>query len=259
MRHSVGYNLGFATAVCIVCAVIVSSSAVSLRERQELNAALDKQRNVLVVAGLAGDDERLSRDEIETRSANIRQIVIDLETGDPVPDVDLLTFDQQEIAADPATSYAAPENLARVQRIPDRALIYEVRDANEELQLLVLPLEGHGLWSTLYGFIALSADLETIQGLTFYEHGETPGLGGEVDNPRWKALWKGRKPFDAEFNPVITVVKGRAGPVDDDPYRVDGLSGASLTSRGVTNLLRFWLGSDAFGPYLQRTRDGGSS
>jgi Na+-transporting NADH:ubiquinone oxidoreductase subunit C len=96
-------------------------------------------------------------------------------------------------------------------------------------------------------------------GITFYEHGETPGLGGEVDNPRWKALWKGRKAFDASGNPVIDVKKGVAGPADTDPYNVDGISGATITSRGVGALVRFWLGDDGFGPYLKAQRAGGNT
>ena len=72
----------------------------------------------------------------------------------------------------------------------DQTLVYELRDDAGALDLVVLPVHGLGLWSILYGFVALDADLETIRGLTYYEHKETPGLGGEVDNPRWKSLWK---------------------------------------------------------------------
>ena len=103
-------------------------------------------------------------------------------------------------------------------------------------------------------YLALEPDARTIRGITFYEHGETPGLGGEVDNPRWKALWPGRLAFDDRGNPKISVKKGLAGPVDEDPYQVDGLSGATITSRGVTNLVRFWLGDDGFGPCLDKYR-----
>ena len=136
-------------------------------------------------------------------------------------------------------------------------LVYELRDASGSLDLVVLPVSGLGLWSTLHGFIAIDADLETVRGLTFYEHLETPGLGGEVDNPRWKALWPGRKAFDGE-EVRLAVIRGRAGPVAEDPYRVDGLAGATITSRGVTNLLRFWLGADGFGPYFDRLQDKGT-
>jgi Na+-transporting NADH:ubiquinone oxidoreductase subunit C len=128
-----------------------------------------------------------------------------------------------------------------------------------ELEALIVPISGQGLWSTLYGYIALAPDTNTIRGITFYQHAETPGLGGEVDNPRWKALWVGRKAFDKNGRPAITVKKGRAGPADTDPYNVDGLSGATITSRGVGNLVRFWLGDDGFGPYLKTQRAGGST
>ena len=254
MHASVSYNLGFAAVVCVVCAVFVSSSAVSLRDRQSANQALDMQRNVLVATGLAAADEQLSRKDVEARFAAIRQTVIDLRTGEEAPEIDTVTFDHRAAEADVARSREAPPNNAGLRRIADQALVYELRGANDELDLVVLPVSGLGLWGMLYGFIALDADLETIRGLTFYEHKETPGLGGEVDNPRWKALWSGRQAFDANAEPTIEVIKGLAGPARDDPHRVDGLAGATMTSRGVTNLLRFWLGADGFGPYLDVLR-----
>ena len=256
MQGSVGYNLAFAAGVCLVCAVVVSSSAVSLADRQDRNAALDKQRSVLLAAGLVGDDEDLTSDDVAARFAPITQVVVDLASGEVVADVDPVGFDQRAAANDPARSRIAPENTSRIMRLPNEALVYEVRDASGRPEMVVLPVEGLGLWGTLYGFVALEADLRTIRGLTFYEHKETPGLGGEVDNPRWKALWTGRLAFDETLTPVITVVKGQAGPVADDPYAVDGLSGATMTSRGVTKLLQFWLGPPGFGPYLNRLRTG---
>ena len=254
MHASTSYNLGFAAAVCVVCAVFVSSSAVSLRDRQEANKALDMQRNVLLAAGLAASEERLSRDEVEARFAPIRQTVIDLRTGEETPDIDPATFDQRVAAADVARSREAPPNNAGLRRIADHALVYELRGVDGELDLVVLPVSGLGLWGILYGFIAVDADVETIRGLTFYEHKETPGLGAEVDNPRWKALWSGRKAFDANAEPAIEVIKGLAAPPRDDPHRVDGLAGATMTGRGVTNLLRFWLSRDGFGPFLDVLR-----
>ena len=259
MHASVSYNLAFAAAVCVVCAILVSSSAVSLQDRQKANEALEKQRNVLVAADLASSDERLLRQEVEARFAPIRQIVIDLRTGEEMSELDPDLFDQRAAASDPGTSREAPENDARVTRVPDHALVYELRDANDNLQLAILPVNGMGLWSTLYGFVALASDLETIRGLTFYEHGETPGLGGEVDNPRWKGLWVGRKAFDTNREVRIEVIRGRAGVPSEDPHRVDGLAGATMTSRGVTNLLHFWLGEEGFRPYLDRLRARGAT
>ena len=255
MQGSVAYNLGFAALVCFVCAVLVASAAVSLRERQEANAALEKQRNVLIAAGLASGREGLTREEVAQRSAAIRQVVIDLATGEELPDIDPQTFDQSREAAEPSSSREAPPNTAQVERIPHRALVYQLLDERGEIRLLILPVEGAGLWSTLRGFMALDADLDTIRGITFYEHKETPGLGGEVDNPKWKALWQGRKAFDESFEPTIAVIKGRAGTAEEDPYHVDGLAGATITSRGVTNLLHFWLGENGFAAYLNRIRE----
>jgi Na+-transporting NADH:ubiquinone oxidoreductase subunit C len=107
----------------------------------------------------------------------------------------------------------------------------------------------------MYGFVALDKDLKTIRGLTFYKHKETPGLGAEVDNPNWKAKWPGRLAFDDSGKVVIEVIKGPAGSPGETPHKVDGLSGATLTSNGVTYLLRFWLGKEAFGPYLDTLRE----
>jgi Na+-transporting NADH:ubiquinone oxidoreductase subunit C len=246
-------TIGFAAAVCVVCSIFVATSAVTLKDRQEENRILDLRSKVLLVANLAEPGVRLEREVVNQRfEENLTATVVTLDTGERA-DLDPLTFNQRAATQDPDLSEAAPANPAKVSRVPDNALIYELLDG-EDVQRLILPVQGYGLWSTLYGFIALSGDLETIEGITFYEHGETAGLGGEVDNPRWQALWPGRKAFDDTWEPQIEVIKGNAGPVASDPYRVDGLAGATLTSRGVTNLLRFWLGENGFGPFLDRYR-----
>ena len=255
MQGSVLYNLGFAAIVCVVCAIFVSSSAVTLRDRQLVNQTLDMQRNVLIAAGLATDDESLTAEEIDARFEPVRQVVIDTATGDERPDIDPSGFRQRELDTASTTSDAAPDNNAGIARIGRQTLVYELRNADGDLEVVVLPVRGLGLWGILYGFLALDADLETIRGLTFYEHKETPGLGGEVDNPRWKALWDGRRAFDPAGVPVIQVIKGLAGSVDDAPHDVDGLAGATMTSRGVTNLLRFWLGESGLQSYLDRLRE----
>jgi len=253
MQRSASYTILFAAVVCLVCAVLVSASAVSLRERQKENSYLDKQRNVLIAAGLATDHEKLTPEDIQSRFAPITSVVVDLATGEEQSDVDPQTFDQRKNSLDPKTSRSPGKNPAGIQRVPNQALVYRLED-DDELGLLILPIEGKGLWSTLYGFIALDADLETIKGITFYEHKETPGLGGEIDNPKWKALWAGRRAFGEDNEPRITVIRGRAGPASEDPYRVDGLAGATMTSRGVGRLVRFWLGDNGFGAYLDRLR-----
>lgn len=254
MQFSVRYILVFATIVCLVCAIMVSASAVTLRERQLVNEVLEKQRNVLEAAGLVKAGEKVPREQIETLFKKVKLVVVDLQTGEEATDVDPASFDQQKAKKDPATSRKAPPNNSVILRLPNHALIYHVLGEQGQVERMVLPIEGYGLWGTLFGFLSLDADIQTVVGLTFYSHKETPGLGGEVDNPRWKALWPGRKAFDESWQPKITVIKGPAGPAAEDPHRIDGLSGATITSRGVGDMLGFWLGPNGFGPYLEKLR-----
>ena len=254
MRHNTTYTFLFAGAVCVICAILVSSSAVSLSELQQINATLDKQKNVLLAAGLASSTEKLGAEEIQQRFGAVKALAINLETGEAAPGIDPASFDQRKAAANPETSRSAPQNLSIIKRLPLHAVIYHVLDDSGDVAMMVLPIQGYGLWSTLYGFLALDADTKTIRGITYYEHKETPGLGGEVDNPSWKSLWPGRVAFDDSGKPAITVIKGQAGTPEQDPHRVDGLSGATITSRGVTNMLRFWLGENGFAPYLEKFR-----
>lgn len=254
MQHSSGYIIGFAAVICLVCAVFVSIAAVGLKPLQDANKLLDRQQKVLTVAGLMAEGEKLPREEVAARfDAAIKQKVIDLKSGVVNSEIDVTSFDQQAAAADPATSVEAPENASNVRRLPNNALVFDVVE-DGKLSALILPIEGYGLWGTLYGYIALAPDARTIVGITFYKHKETPGLGGEVDNPRWKASWQDRLAFDDRGNTKIGVKKGAAGTVKEDPYNVDGLSGATITSRGVTSLVRFWLGENGFGPYLAKYR-----
>lgn len=253
-RSSIGYTIGFAAVICVVCAVLVSTAAVTLRDRQQANAELDRKKNVLLAAGLATADESLDREEVERRFGSFEVVAIDLESGEVAEDVDVATYDQRRAQADPTQSRAVERNNAQVTRVPNRVLAYRQMDDAGEVSLLVLPIEGKGLWSTMYGFLALGPDLSTVRGLTYYQHGETPGLGGEVDNPRWKALWPDRKVYDAEGDVALEVVRGAAGPPETDPYRVDGLAGATITARGVSHMIAFWLGPQGYGPYLQRLK-----
>lgn len=253
---SVRYIILFSLAICGVCAIFVSSLAVTLGPQQEINKQLDRKKNVLLAAGLLSSDEEADKEEIEKRFASFTPMVVDLETGKEVPDVDPATYDQRKARVDPERSRQAPPNKANVARMPYRALVYTAKDASGNLDKIVIPVEGYGLWSTLYGFLALEEDTTTIGGLAFYEHGETPGLGGEVENENWRALWPGRKAYNEEWEPSITVIKGSAGSVEEAPYEVDGLSGATITARGVSHMMELWLGDEGFGPYLENLRKG---
>ena len=126
MQGSVTYNLSFAAVVCVACAGVVSTANVSLRERHAANQLLEKQRNVLIAAGLATEDESLTTEEVAVRFGSILQVVVELDTGGEVAGANPDTFDQREVTSDPETSREAPENNAGLSRIPRQALGYEL-------------------------------------------------------------------------------------------------------------------------------------
>jgi len=259
VQRSNTYTVLFAAAVCLVCAVFVSAAAVALKPLQEANKVLDVQKKVLDVAGAMGEDESLTPDEITARfEAMIEGQVIDLQSGSFAEGIDAATYDQKKATKDPAQSESAPSNPAGILRVPHNATVYTLKE-DGVVKSIILPISGKGLWSTLYGFLALESDTTTIKGITFYEHGETPGLGGEIDNPRWKSLWNGKLAFaegDLE-TPRIKVIKGMARDTEEGrAHHIDGLAGATITGRGVSDLVQFWLGGDGFGPYLSQLRDG---
>lgn len=251
MQYGKRYTIFFAAAVCGVFAILVTASAVLLKDRQEENFRLDRMKNVLAVAGLLKPGQELGRAEIQKIfDENIQMKLVDLKTGQYVADgPDPAGYDQAKAANDPATSSKAPENRAGLVRLPKVGLVYLVKDrqGGRPFSGLLLPIEGKGLWSTLFGFLAVEADLNTIRGITYYKHGETPGLGGEVENPKWKANFSGKKVFGSDGRVAFYVKKGLAG---DDPHAVDGISGATITSRGVTWMIEFWMGENGYGPYL---------
>ncbi|MDJ0763310.1 MAG: Na(+)-translocating NADH-quinone reductase subunit C [Myxococcota bacterium] len=255
-NFTTGYNIFFAAAVCVFWSILVSASAVSLKDRQEKNRQFDKQRNVLYATGLATPDGEMSREDMmATYKEKIRAYVIERKTGKVQDGIDAAGFDQKTATLDAKQSMAAPKNIAGIPRLPNNAIVYHLVDG-ETVEGLVLPIVGRGLWSTMYGYLALDADTKTVRGVAFYEHKETPGLGAEIENPKWTATWKGREVVDDAFKPVFNVKKGGAGSVAEDPHNVDSITGATLTSVGVANTVQFWLGEHGFGPYLETFRQG---
>jgi Na+-transporting NADH:ubiquinone oxidoreductase subunit C len=208
---------------------------------------------------LAKPEEDLpAREVLALFDDNIRVRLVDLATGELARDAqqDPKTYDQRKARNDPGQSRVAPPNKAGVSRLPTYAAAYFVT-RGDAVRLVVLPVEGVGMWGTVYGFIALEPDGNTVRGLSYYDQKETPGLGGEISNPKWQALWNGRKVYNEHWEPSLVVIKGRAGPADQDPWRVDGISGATITSNGVSRVMSFWMSNDAWGPFLKRFREGG--
>ncbi|MAT49634.1 MAG: Na(+)-translocating NADH-quinone reductase subunit C [Porticoccaceae bacterium] len=244
-----------AIVLCLVCSVVVSSAAVLLRDAQQANKALDMKRNILAAAGMlepgVSVEEQFKR--VETRAINF-------ETGEFTDAVNAATYDQRKAAKAPETSEAldGEEDIAGINRQEKYGLVYLVYEG-DRLDKVILPVRGYGLWSTLYGFLALESDLNTVAGLGFYEHGETPGLGGEVDNPLWKAKWHGKQVYEpGDFGDVqLSVVKGEVDPqAPNAQYKVDGLSGATLTSKGVDQLIKFWLSEQGYAQFLTNLKSG---
>ncbi len=238
-----------AVALCLVASMFVSAAAVALRPVQEVNKLKDKQVNILQVAGVYDADV----DVLEAFSA-FEPHVVEIETGTFADQFDAAVFDDRAAADDPDLSVALDEDPAGIGRQTKYATVYLLRDDAGAIDKVILPIHGYGLWSTLYGFVALEENGNDIFGLQFYEHAETPGLGGEVDNPRWRALWSGKRLADEAGDLQITVAK-TAPPAGGD-YHVDALSGATLTSVGIDNLIKFWMGEDGFGPFLENLQSG---
>ncbi len=254
-RESVSKTFVVAIVLAAVCSLLVSGAAIGLRPKQEANKIRDRKKNILIVAGLYD-----ATAPVEESFKQIEQHIVDLATGEYVSkdqQLDPETFDQRAAARDPELSVAIPpeKDLAGIGRREKYSLVYLVKK-DGKLDQVILPIDGKGLWSTLYGFLALEGDLNTVKGITFYEHAETPGLGGEIDNPTWKAKWAEKKIYDKDGNVQLNVAKGAADK--NSPHQVDGLSGATLTANGVTNLVKYWLGDDGFKKLLEQMKAEGA-
>ncbi len=253
-NESAAKTFGMAIAVAVSCSLLVSVASVSLRGPQEKARAFDRKKNILIAAGLY--DPQGSIDEAFRR---IEPRIVDLDTGKYV---DAEGADREALLeqTDPARGDKLPreEDIAGLQRREKYAEVYLVKKG-DRIDAVVLPIRGKGLWSTMWGFVAIDRDLKTVRGITFYEHGETPGLGGEIVNPTWRALWPGKKIYDDEGNVRIRLVKGEIKPESPEAaFEIDALSGATLTSNGVTNLMRFWFGDRGVMAYFERqAQEGG--
>lgn len=257
-RDSLQNTFFVSFVLCVVCSLAVSAAAVALRPRQAENQVIDRQRNILDASGLALGEfgvpaNRLTMDQLKELYTRVEERLVDLETGEFVTDIDIETYDPVDAAkkADTSVPVSDPNYSIGRSRREKVSRVFLIRNPKtDKITQVVLPVYGQGLWSTLYGYLAVKRDLQTVQGLTFYQHAETPGLGGEVDNPRWKEQWVGLSMFDGEGNPALAVARGPA-PSDSNTM-VDGLSGATITGNGVTNLVRYWTGPDGYQNFLNR-------
>ncbi|MFT6101836.1 MAG: Na+-transporting NADH:ubiquinone oxidoreductase subunit C [Granulosicoccus sp.] len=235
----------------------MSTAAVLLKPLQVANKQKDFKINILKAGGLYSQGIEDGK-SITEMFESVTTKLVDIETGKYTDEKDAQSYDQRKASKDPQLSVvlSTEDDLAKISNRVNIAKVYLVQN-EQGLQKVILPVKGYGLWSTLYGFISLESDLNTVSGLVFYEHGETPGLGGEIDNPKWRALWHGKEVYGADQTVSLSVIKGAVNENTADPqHKVDGLSGATLTGKGVDNLVKFWMGSMGYAKYLTNLKEG---
>lgn len=258
-RESTSRTITVALILCVVCSLVVSTAAVLLRDMKQANKLKFQRVNILKAAGLY--EEGPKAPPVDKQFEAIETTLIDLATGLPVEKsiVDPATYDPRKAAGSPKLSTQIDPELdkAGIKRREKYAYVYTLKDG-DNLEKVILPIYGKGLWSTMYGYIALENDLKTVAGITFYDDGETPGLGGEINNPDWQASWIGKEAIvkmGDSFEPAIDVIKGSVSESSPNAkHQIDGLSGATITSAGVEGTIAYWLGDDGFGQYLKRLR-----
>ena len=227
MRNN-SYTLIFTSCVTIVLGIIIATTADNLRERQEINEELDIKKNILYALGYKQNiDNPWTNKIVESLYKNsINEIYIDRK----------------------GTVYQKQEDIEK-----NPLKIYQRMD-NGLITGYAIPIEGKGLWGTMYGYFAIEPDAVTVKGITFYRHKETPGLGGEVDKEWFKNNFIGKRLVDNDGKLVsIEVIKGFVSDKDPEAYRkVDGISGATITGKGVTTFLKKDL--NKYEPYFKKIR-----
>lgn len=244
-KDSVGGTLTVVVLLSLICSLIVAGAAVLLKPAQDIQKALDKQKNILQAAGLMQPNTNVQ----ETYAKFIEPRIVDLATGDYVDGI--TNFDAKAAAKDATQNVVIEpaDDKANIKVRAKYAEVYLVKDEAGKISQVVLPMYGNGLWSIMYGFVAVQPDANTVNGITYYEQGETAGLGGEIANPNWQKNFVGKKLFNANNEVALTVGKGASA---DKEHGIDGLSGATLTSNGVDGSFKYWFGANGFGPYLAK-------
>ena len=252
MNKDSALNIAFVgIGLCLLCSAIISLIAIQLRSVQNENVVKDMQKKIVSSAGL-----QLEYGSVENAMMNIKTIVVDLDQG-KIVDINPNSYElSKELREEGKYKFLSAENdIASIKKREKFSKVY-IEYKDDKINTLILPVRGYGLWGILYGYLAIKSDFNTVAGLEFYEHKETPGLGAEIDNPKWKALWKGKKIYQENGEVSLKVIKGNVlASSDNINYEVDGLSGATLTCNGVTNLIAYWMGSDGFLNFINNLRE----
>lgn len=252
-RETVARTLLVALVLCAVCSLVVATAAITLKPQQIAAQEQDRAINILQIGKLYQPGV-----PVEKQMEQISARVVDLDAGTFTDEFEPeQVMDARKVSRDPAlsTKVSSNEDIAKINRREDYGVVYIAQDG-DEIRRVIVPIRGYGLWSTLWGYIALEGDLNTVVGLGYYQHSETPGLGGEVDNPQWQAQWAGKHVYE-DGKVVLRVLKGQVNPDSPDAdHQIDGLSGATLTSKGIDNMVQYWLGEQGYGKFLRNLKAG---
>ena len=242
--------------VALVCSILVSLSAVGLRPIQQRNQLIERSRNIVVLSGLVEPGAALSSDDISSAVEQMDIRVLNIDTGQFDDSIDPSGFDPRAARNDPDLSVAisAEADLAGIGRRSRYEVVYLAYEG-DALKRVIFPIFGEGMWSTLYGYVALENDLSTIAAATFYEQAETAGLGDRITEPAWLAKWAGVRLYGNDGGYRFRIAPGPVDPASAAAaHEVDGISGATVTGNAVSRLVRYWFGPDGYGPFIDNLR-----
>lgn len=251
-KDSIAGTMVFTIVLCLVCSFMITGTADVLKERKLAKQRDEVMRNVLLAANVEGVTHDNFRDIF---AAKVKPMLVDIDTGEQVPAENVMDFDTRMAAINPETSHKIKKDIAKIKTRANNIRIFKVNDDQGQLQTVVLPIYGKGLWSIIYGFIGMEKDLNTVQGIVFYEHGETPGIGDFVNREEWRVTWHGKQIFNSNGNVALKIVKGGAKP--GDVNGIDGVSGATRTGAGVQNLINFWFGAEGYANLIDKLKAAG--
>lgn len=260
-KNSNATTMMTALVLCLVCSVMVSAAAISMKPKQDENILLDRNKNILMAANLF-DPAKNTAEDAQKMFEAVEIKLVNTKTGTFATDEELKAagisdvgaYDVAKASKDPATNIdLGSDDPAQIGALPQFLKVYVINDDAGKLKNIVLPINGNGLWGQIYGFLTLKNDINTIEGISFYQHKETPGLGALIETPKWRALWTDKQAYDGDK--VITGVV-KSGSPKPNPNYVDGITGATLTSAGVNNMIQFWLGERGYKPFLDNLRNG---
>lgn len=240
----------FTVTLCLLCSFMITGTAELLKERKLVKKRDELKRNVLIAADVDINDH----DFRAIFDKDVKSMLVSLDTGVTETNAGVLDFDERLAAINPETSHKLKrkKDKAKIKTRADKVRVFKVFDDNGKLASVVVPIYGKGLWSMIYGYVALQPDFNTIENVVFYEHGETPGIGDFLNDPDWTDKWHGKQIFDANGKVSFKIVKG--GAKAGDVHGVDAVSGATMTGRGVQRSVQFWFGAQGFEMFFNKLK-----